>query len=212
MTTRKVSGRSEASQVLSFTKLEIPELEVFETAVAFDADCDPLSAHDELCAVFGQRAGQGKFLFGADSTLRGRYWVRSAVPWLRRPERAVSALEPKRVVIQLASGLMYHFTLSVCVGREHFETGQKHVQPYETTKEFEAWFNDNAAEFGVKPLMFSAALQTLRFRYREGGVRIEHALLEGALEVADAERLKRQLLYGLGSHRRAGLGLLRLTN
>jgi hypothetical protein len=209
---RSRSDHRGPTSVLSFTKLEIPELEVFETAVTFDADCDPLTAHEELSTVFGgQRAGQGRFLFSADSTLGGRFWVRSAVPWSRRPGKSLSALEPKRIVIQLASGLMYQFTLPLCVGHEVFETGQKHVHPFATAKEFEAWFSEHAAEFGVKPLMFSAALASLRFRHRDGGVRIQYGVLDGALEVADAERLKRQLLYGFGSHRRAGLGMLRLT-
>jgi hypothetical protein len=34
--------------VLSFTRLEVPALEVFETAVAFPPDTDPVTAHREL--------------------------------------------------------------------------------------------------------------------------------------------------------------------
>ena len=92
--------------VLSFTRLEIPELEVFETAVTFEHETDPLLAHDALTDVFGNKAGFGQYLFRADSAVPARYWVRSLEPWTRWPAGALSALEPKREVIQLAEGLM----------------------------------------------------------------------------------------------------------
>jgi hypothetical protein len=60
--------------------------------------------------------------------------------------------------------------------------------------------------------MFSASLRTLRFRFRDVPYRIDYAVLEGALEVADPERLRRLVQRGFGSHRRAGLGLLHLYN
>jgi hypothetical protein len=37
-------------------------------------------------------------------------------------------------------------------------------------------------------------------------------MIEGALEVADPDRLKQRVQRGFGSHRRAGLGLLHLYN
>src|SRR5271169_882288 len=93
----------ESPTLVSFTHLEIPQVELFETAVAFEPECDPISAHERLRRVFGQKAGRGNFLFRADSSVAGRFWVRSAVPWSSKPAGA-AALEPKRVVIQLASG------------------------------------------------------------------------------------------------------------
>jgi CRISPR-associated protein Cas6/Cse3/CasE subtype I-E len=202
---------NEAFAVVSYTQLDIPQIELFETAVAFEADCDPVSAHDRLQHVFGQKAGAGNFLFRADSSVPGRFWVRSAVPWSGKPAGS-AALEPKRVVIQLASGLMYHFTLPVCVGHEVYQGEEKVVHPFRTAAEFEAWFNANAPAFGVKPLMFSASLRSLRFRHEDVPYRIDHAMIEGALEVADPDRITRYLQRGFGSHRRAGLGMLHLYN
>jgi hypothetical protein len=106
---------------------------------------------------------------------------------------------------------MYHFTLPVCVGRDVVEGDRKQVHAFETEREFERWFTAGAAEFGVKPLMLSAALKMMRFKHRETTYRIDYATLDGALEVADPERMKRCLLYGLGSHRRAGLGMMQLS-
>jgi hypothetical protein len=202
---------NEAAALVSFTHLEIPQIEVFETAVAFEPTCDPISAHERLRQVFGQKAGSGQFLFRADSSVAGRFWVRSALPWSRKPAGA-TALEPKRVIIQLASGLMYHFALPVCAGHEVYQGEEKLLHPFRTAAEFEAWFSANAAGFGIKPLMFSASLSTLRFRFEGVPYRIDHAMLEGALEVADPERMVRHVLRGFGSHRRAGLGMLHLYN
>jgi hypothetical protein len=209
--TRPASKAAPAPTLVSYTQLEVPNIELFEAAVAFEPGCDPVSAHERLREVFGQKAGNGNFLFRADSSVSGRYWVRSTVPWNGRPDGA-APLEPKRVVLQLACGLMYHFSLPVCVGQESFQGGEKVVQPFRTAPEFEAWFGDNADAFGVKPLMFSASLRTLRFRFRDVPYRIDYAVLEGALEVADPERLRRLVQRGFGSHRRAGLGLLHLYN
>lgn len=197
--------------VMSFTRLEIPEIEVFETAVTFDPQTDPLTAHDALAAVFGQKAGFGHFLFRADSTLPGRYWVQSVEPWSRWPTRALSALEPKRVVIQLAHGLMYRFTLPVCAGQEYLDSSEKRVVPFESPGLVEGWFKQSADQFGLKPLLVNVSLQKLRFAHGSQHFKVAHAVIEGALEVADSERLKRRLLKGFGSYRKAGLGMLQLS-
>jgi hypothetical protein len=198
--------------MLSFTRLEIPEVEVFETAVTFDAATDPLTAHDALALVFGQKAGFGKFLFRADSTMPGRYWVRSIEPWTQWPDRALNALEPRRRVIQLAEGLMYHFSLSVCAGEESRAGNEKIVTPYETTERVAAWFRDQAAEFGIKPLMVNIALNALRFTHGQRRLKVPYATLDGALEVGHADRLRRRVVKGFGYYRRTGLGMLELSN
>src|SRR5450631_790086 len=195
---------------LGFTKLDLPKLDTFETAVTFSPQCDPIAAHEELMHVFGQKAGTGRFLFCADSAVAGRYWVRSVVPWRGAPAGAISAPAPKRVVTQLAEGLMYHFSLAVCDGETTIADGRKLVVPFPTPTDYEHWFNANAGEFGVKPLLVSASLRTLRFQHEGTWFRVEHGLVEGALEVADTERLMRRLLRGFGSHRRLGLGMLKL--
>lgn len=197
--------------VLSFTRLEIPEIEVYETAVTFAPTTDPLSAHDALAEAFGQKAGFGSFLFRADSSVSGRYWVQSVEPWSRWPSRATTALEPKRVVIQLAEGLMYRFTLPVCAGQEYVEGNSKRVVPFESAGLVEAWFNENAHHFGLKPLMVNVSLQTLRFDHAGRRFKVPHAVVEGALEVMAAERLKRRIVKGFGSHRKTGLGLIQLS-
>jgi hypothetical protein len=203
--------RSGATPV-GFTKLDLPTLDTFETAVTFDSRCDPLTAHAELSPVFGQPAGSGRFLFCADSSVPGRFWVRSVVPWVAPPASAVSALDPKRVVTQLAGGLMYHFSLAVCVGETNIVDGHKHVVPYKYSAQWESWFNKNAEDFGVRPLMVSVMQRNLRFNHQGAGYRIDYAVLEGALEVADTDRLIRRLLRGFGSHRRLGLGMLKLQS
>jgi hypothetical protein len=208
---QKPAAKTKAPALVGFTQLDIPQIELYETAIAFEPDCNPITAHERLREVFGQKAGAGNFLFRADSSVAGRLWVRSAVPWSGKPEGA-AALEPKRVVIQLASGLMYHFSLPVCVGHEVFQGEEKVVHPFRTTSEFEAWFAAGAPSFGIKPLLFSASLRSLRFRHDGVPYRIDHAILEGALEVAEPERMKRFVQRGFGAHRRAGLGMLHLYN
>jgi hypothetical protein len=196
---------------LSFTRLEIPEVEVFETAVAFPPHTDPLTAHDALAAVFGKKAGFGHFLFRADSTTPGRYWVRSAEPWTRWPDGALNALEPRRRVIQLAEGLMYHFSLSVCAGEELPSDTEKRVAPYETAERVAEWFRAGAADFGIKPLLVNVAMNALRFGHGGQRYKIPYAAIDGALEVAHAERLRRRILKGFGYYRRTGLGMLELS-
>lgn len=39
--------------LVGFTQLEVPHLELYETAVAFEPDCDPITAHERLQQVFG---------------------------------------------------------------------------------------------------------------------------------------------------------------
>lgn len=196
--------------VLSFTRLEIPALEVFETAVAFAPDMDPITAHGELADVFGQKAGDGEFLFRADSAITGRYWVQSAAPWTRWPANAVSALEPKRTVIQLAEGLMYRFALQVCAGRTKVQGEAKRIEPYVESQDVEAWLRASALRYGFTPLMLDVSMETLRFEHRGQKARIDFARIDGALEVADPETFKYRLCRGFGHHRRAGLGLMQL--
>lgn len=196
--------------VLSFTRLEVPALEVFETAVAFSADTDPVSAHRELAEVFGQKAGEGEFLFRADSSIAGRYWVQSAAPWTRWPTNAVSALEPKRCVVQLAEGLMYRFALPVCAGRVKIVGNEKKIEPYVSRQDVEAWLRASALKYGFTPLMLDVSMQVLRFVHRGQKVKIDYAQIEGALEVADPPAFKHRLCHGFGHHRRAGLGLMHL--
>lgn len=210
--TRRGSSRRSGfiHSVLSFTRLEIPVLEVFETAVAFAPGTDPVAAHGELAEVFGQKAGEGEFLFRADSSIDGRYWVQSAAPWTRWPATAVSALEPKRIVIQLAEGLMYRFTLQVCAGRVTMNGGDKAIEPYADSQEVEAWLRASATKYGFTPLMLDVSMQALRFSHRGQKVRIDYAQVEGALEVAEPEEFRRRISQGFGHHRRAGLGLMQL--
>jgi hypothetical protein len=208
---RSASGEQFVHSVLSFTRLDIPEAEVFESVVTFDADTDPLTAHDRLAAVFGNKAGSGYFLFRADSSLPGRYWVRSVEPWAAWPDGAVSVLEPTRKVIQLAGGLMYHFTLQVCAGRERIIDGQKHIDPFTTAAELEAWFESCAVSCGFKLLMHSAAPSVLRFRHGTQGYKVMLGTIEGALEIVEPAPMRKALLRGFGSHRRLGLGMLTLS-
>jgi len=204
--------RSGVEPQVGFTQLNLPTLDVFETAVSFAPDCNPLQAHEALATAFGQKAGTGRFLFRADSAIAGRYWVRSVLPWKTPPEGALSALEPKRIVTQLADGLMYHFSLDVCVGAVHLADGRKHVRPYTSGAEFEAWFSASGKEFGYQTIMQGASLRALRFVHQGTNYRIDYAAIEGALEIRDTELLTRRLLRGFGSHRRLGLGMLKLQS
>lgn len=198
--------------VLGFTRLEIPEAEVFEAAVTFEAGVDPLTAHDALASVFGQKAGLGSFLFRADSSIAGRYWVRSLQPWTRWPTLAVSALEPKRVVIQLAEGLMYRFSLTACAGQEILEGKEKRVEAYRTVEDINAWFNEQANAYGMRLLLTNISPQSLRFAHRDQRYKIPCAVIEGAFEVSNAAALQRRLIRGFGCHRRCGLGMLELSS
>jgi hypothetical protein len=128
------------------------------------------------------------------------------------PASAISALDPKRTVTQLAPGLMYHFSLAVCVGEVSIVDGRKHVRPFQFSAQWENWFTKNGEDFGVRPLMVSVMQRNLRFQHQGSAYRINFAMLEGALEVADTDRLIRRLLRGFGSHRRLGLGMLKLQS
>jgi CRISPR-associated protein Cas6/Cse3/CasE subtype I-E len=208
---RPARDDSKNANQISFTKLELPTFDTFETAVTFDPTIDPLTAHDSMVPLFGQKAGQGKFLFGADSAVPGRFWVRSTAPWEHMPVIATTALEPKRVAIQLAPGLMHHFTVPMCVGEETIANGRKHVRSYTSDAEYLRWFEQSAPHFGFKPLMVCAELRTMRFRHGEAAYRIDYAVLEGAIEVVDTDLLLQRLLRGFGAHRRAGLGMMKIT-
>lgn len=197
--------------VLSYTKLEVPTVEVFETAVTFAPDTNPLQAHAELAAAFGQRAGEGHFLFRSDSSIPGRYWVQSVKGWPQKPARAVSALEPKRVLIQVAPGLMYRFSLAVCAGRARLEGTEKEVEPFRTKDEVDIWFKGTAERFGMRLLMADVTMTALRFEHRGSRIRIDHATIEGALEVLNPDPFRARILRGFGHHRRAGLGMIQLT-
>jgi len=209
-TSRSPSGFMHS--VLSFTRLDIPQLELFEAAVTFPPETDPVTAHARLADTFGSKAGEGQFLFRLDSAVPGRFWVRSLEPWQKWPEGATSALEPKREVVQLAEGLMYRFTLPVCAGQEYVESGEKRVVAFESASLVHAWFSGNADAFGFKPLMADIALATMRFTHRNANYKLVHAVIEGALEVTNANALRRRLVKGFGSHRKAGLGMLQLTH
>ena len=107
---------------------------------------------------------------------------------------------------------MYHFSLAVCVGETSVVDGCKHVRPYTSGADYENWFALNSEEFGLHPLMVSASLRSLRFTHAGTSFRVDHGVLEGAMEVADTECLMRRLLRGFGSHRRLGLGMMKLQS
>lgn len=208
----RASGSSFVHSILSFTRLDIPEAELYETAVTFNPQTDPLTAHDALADVFGGKAGSGRFLFRADSSIAGRYWVRSLEPWTRWPDNASSALEPKRIVVQLAEGLMYRFTLQVCAGREFIEGNHKRVDIYKTKEDIDQWFAKQAKTYGMRLLLTDASLNTLRFTHGAQHFKIPYASIEGAFEVSNAIALQRRLVKGFGSYRRTGLGMMELSS
>lgn len=200
------------NSVMSYTKMDVPTVELFETAVTFDAKhADPLSAHQCLTQTFGKKAGIS-FVFRADTQSEGRYWVYSPDPWLEPPAEAVSALAPKRIVLQLCEGLPYRFALEACVGREKLVAGEKEVEPFRTPQEVEAWIKAAGPKFGFKPDFFNVAIKEIQFPYGDRTVKLPYASIEGVLQVTDAELMKRPLLRGIGSYRRVGLGLLQLSN
>jgi CRISPR-associated protein Cas6/Cse3/CasE subtype I-E len=201
-----------SNSVMSYTKMDVPTVELFETAVTFGpSHADPLGAHRALTRTFGKKAGIS-FVFRADTASEGRYWVYSADPWLEPPPEAVSALAPKRIVVQLAEGLPYRFALEACVGRERTVDGEKEIEPFRTPAEVEAWLTAVAPKFGFKPDFFNVAIRELKFPYGERTIALRYASIEGVLEITDAELMKRPLLRGIGSYRRVGLGLLQLSN
>jgi CRISPR-associated protein Cas6/Cse3/CasE subtype I-E len=201
-----------AHSVMSYTKMDVPTVELFETAVTFEpAHAHPLAAHDALTRTFGKKAGTG-FVFRADTATPGRYWVYSADPWNEPPVEAVSALAPKRLVVQLVEGLPYRFNLDACVGRERVVNGEKEVEPFRTPQEVEAWLKMAGPKLGFKPDFFNVSVKELKFPYGERTIRLPYASAEGVLQVTDAELLKKPLLRGVGSYRRVGLGLLQLSS
>jgi CRISPR-associated protein Cas6/Cse3/CasE subtype I-E len=197
---------------MSYTKMDVPTVELFETAVTFESEhAHPLAAHEALTRTFGNKAGVG-FVFRADTATVGRYWVYSADPWNEPPVEAVSALAPKRLVVQLVAGLPYRFNLDACVGRERVVNGEKEVEPFRTAQEVEAWLKMAGPKFGFKPDFFNVTIKELQFPYGSRTVKLSYASAEGVLQVTDAELLKRPLQRGIGSYRRVGLGLLQLSS
>ena len=136
----------------------------------------------------------------------------SGDPWLEPPAEAVSALAPKRLVVQLAEGLPCRFALEACVGRERMVDGEKEVEPFKTPQEVEAWLVAIAPKFGFRPDFFNVAIKELKFPYGNRTVTLPYSSIEGVLEITDAELLKKPMLRGIGSYRRVGLGLLQLSN
>jgi len=204
--------RAFVNSVMSYTKMDVPTVELFETAVTFEAKhSDPLSAHQCLSKTFGKKAGIS-FVFRADTASAGRYWVYSGDPWLEPPAEAISALAPKRIVLQLCEGLPYRFALEACVGREKLVAGEKEVDPFRTPQEVESWIKAMGPKFGFKPDFFNFAIKELQFPYGDRTIKLPYASIEGVLQINDAELMKRTLLRGIGSYRRVGLGLLQLSN
>lgn len=198
--------------LMSYTKMDVPTVELYETAVTFEPEhADPLAAHDSLTKTFGKKAGVG-FVFRADTATPGRYWVYSPDPWNEPPVEAVSALAPKRLVFQLAEGLPYRFTLDACVGRERIVNGEKEVDPFRTAQEVDAWLKMAGPKLGFKPDFFNVTMRELQFPYGKRTVKLPYASAEGVLQVTDAELLKKPMLRGIGSYRRVGLGLLQLSS
>jgi hypothetical protein len=199
--------------VMSYTKMDVPTVELYETAVTFEpGHTDPLSANAILARTFGSKAGVG-FLFRRDTgNTPGRYWVYSPEPWREPPPEAVSALAPKRHVIQLVPGLPYRFAVEACLGVERVVDGEKEVEPFRTVQEVEAWLKWAAPQLGFRPDFFNVALREMRFPYGGRTVSLAYASIEGALHVSDPELMKAPLLRGLGSYRRVGLGLLQLSS
>jgi len=204
--------RSFVNSVMSYTKMDVPTVELFETAVTFEAKhSDPLSAHQSLSKTFGKKAGV-TFVFRADTASHGRYWVYSADPWLEPPAEAISALAPKRIVLQLCEGLPYRFGLEACVGREKLVAGEKEVDPFRTPQEVESWVKAMGPKFGFKADFFNVAIKELQFPYGDRTIKLPYASIEGVLQINDADLMKRTLLRGIGSYRRVGLGLMQLSN
>lgn len=218
LSTSKPKGKKPGEQpsfghsLMSYTKMDVPTVELYEAAVMFQpAHADPLAAHAALSRLYGSKAGAG-FLFRRDTATPGRYWVYAPEPWREPPPEAISALAPKRHVIQLVPGLPYRFTLEACLGRERVVDGEKEVEPFRAVQDVEAWVRWAAPQLGFKPDFFNVALRELRFPYGDRTVTVPYASIEGALHVTDPERMKAPLVHGLGSYRRAGLGLLQLTS
>jgi hypothetical protein len=153
--------RAFVNTVMSYTKMDVPTVELWETAVTFGPKHgDPLSAHAALTRTFGKKAGVS-FVFRADTATEGRYWVYSGDPWLEPPAEAVSALAPKRLMVQLCEGLPYRFALEACIGRERLVDGEKEVEPFKTPQEVEAWLVAIAPKFGFRPDFFNVAIKEL---------------------------------------------------
>ena len=131
---------------------------------------------------FGNKAGVA-FVFRADTGTAGRYWVYSAEPWNEPPVEAVSALAPKRLVLQLVPGLPYRFTLDACVGRERLKNGEKEVEPFKTTQEVEEWLRLAGPKLGFKPDFFNVSIKELQFPYGGRHIKLPYASAEGVLQV-----------------------------
>jgi len=187
-----------------------PHAEIYETAVTFSPDTSPIGAHDRFAAFFGGKAGSGEFLFRRDDAIEGAYWVRTTHFWSGQPEGALSTPEPRRSLIQLAPGLMHRFSLSVCAGEEVIGASGKRVIPFTSHTQMYDWFDAQAERYGFAPLLADVAFTALEFTHEGQRYRIPHALIEGALEVRDPDKLRQRLIHGMGSYRKVGLGMLRL--
>jgi hypothetical protein len=187
-----------------------PHAEIFEAAVTFSADTSPITAHERFAAFFGGKAGGGDFLFRSNDVVEGSYWVRAPRPWVGQPEGALLTPEPQRSLIQLAPGLMHRFSLSVCAGEEVVSGNGKRVIPFTSHTQMYDWFDSQAERYGFAPLLADVAFTALEFTHEGQRYRIPHALIEGALEVRDPDKLRQRLIHGMGSYRKVGLGMLRL--
>ncbi len=87
--------RTFVNSVMSYTKMDVPTVELFETAVTFDEQHrDPLSAHQCLTKTFGKKAGVS-FVFRADTARQGATGCTPPIPGSSRQQRR-SALSLRR--------------------------------------------------------------------------------------------------------------------
>jgi hypothetical protein len=98
----------------------------------------------------------------------------------------------------------------VCAGEEVVSGNGKRVIPFTSHTQMYAWFDAQAARYGFAPLLADVAFSALEFSHAGQRYRIPHALIEGALEVRDPDKLRLRLIHGMGSYRKVGLGMLRL--
>ena len=149
--------RGFVNSVMSYTKMDVPTVELFETAVTFDekharsAFGASVPVQERLekrpasvsCFVLIRQA---KAATGCTPLIRG---------WNLLPRRSARLLQ-RELFIQLCEGLPYRFALDACVGREKLVNGEKEVEPFRTPQEVEAWIKAAGPKFGFKPDFFNA--------------------------------------------------------
>ncbi len=112
--------------VMSYTKMDVPTVELYETAVTFGPQhADPLSAHLSLTRTLRQESRRQLCVPCRHDLARAAIGSTRGDPWLEPPPRPSAPWHRSESFYSCAEGLPYRFAIEACVGRERTVDGDQ---------------------------------------------------------------------------------------